>query len=316
MGIVEIIAALAKIFIMLIPGFLFRKRNIISDDQTNGVSIILTCVTYPCLIIDAMQMSATAQVLNNCKYIALITLGIIIIALILSKVIGRFAKFPKARLGLLTFMLVFGNTGFIGLPVLSGLLGEKAVFYVVICDATYNIFLFTLGLALLKSAANSSQGLAFSKKDSLKGLLDPCMIAVIIGLVFFLCNFTLPDVIGAPIEMLGSATIPLAMFIVGTQLASINIRELLKSKQVYLTCFLKLIVVPAVALLLVKLLIGTSSVLATVIVIEAAMPTAMSAVIFTRQYKGDVDFATKGVLLSTLLCIITVPIFAIILRSI
>lgn len=104
--------------------------------------------------------------------------------------------------------------------------------------------------------------------------------------------------------------------IVGSHLADIRFRELFTNKYSYLVCFLKLIVAPLIALVLVKLIIGTGSLLATVLVIQAAMPVAMCSVIFSEQYKADVAFATKGVLLTTLMCIFTIPLFAILLQHI
>ena len=106
------------------------------------------------------------------------------------------------------------------------------------------------------------------------------------------------------------------MIIVGSHLADIRFRELFTNKYSYLVCLLKLIVAPAIALVLVRLIIGTGSLLSTVIVIQAAMPVAMCSVIFSEQYKADVSFATKGVLLTTLMCIFTIPLFAVLLQNI
>ena len=79
---------------------------------------------------------------------------------------------------------------------------------------------------------------------------------------------------------------------------------------------MKLIVFPLIALVIVKLTIGTGSLLASVIILEAAMPCAMLTVILSERYKADVEFASAGVMLTTLLCIVTIPLFAILLQFI
>ena len=313
MGFTQIILALASVFIMLIPGFVFKKFRLVNDQQTGGIATILTGITYPCLIVNAMQMPASPAVLDNIKDIALITVGIMAIAFILSKLMGKLVHLPRSQSGLITFMLIFGNTGFIGLPIITGLLGKSATFYVIICDSTINLFMFTLGLMLLRSAANARQDLKSDRSETIKGIFNPCMIAVIIGLLLYGFQITLPKVIGTPIETIGAVTVPLAMFLVGAQLAEIKLMALIKSLHIYLYCVLKLLVVPLLTFLLVKFTIGAHSLLATVIIMEASMPAAMSSAIFTKQYKGDVEFATKGVLMSTLFCIITIPVLAIFL---
>ncbi|MDO4485972.1 MAG: AEC family transporter [Bacillota bacterium] len=314
MGTVEIITALTKTFIIILPGYILKKNGILTKEYTEGMSSLITYITYPCLVISAMQMEFSMRVLNNCKYVVLIFMGVILTAMLLSKLIARFAKLPASQSGLLTFMLVFGNTGFIGLPVLNGLFGHEAVFYGALCDASYDVFMFTIGLSLIQSSAAGEKKGRIT--DTLKGLANPCFFGVIIGLTLYISGITLPDIIGGPVQSIGSVTSPLAMIIVGSHLADIRFKELFTSKYSYLVCFLKLIISPAIALILVKLFIGTGSLLATVLVMQAAMPVAMCSVIFSEQYKADVSFATKGVLLTTLMCIITIPLYAILLQNI
>ena len=78
---IDIIAALAKTFIIILPGYIVTKLGIINSQHTAGMSSLITCVTYPCLVITAMQMEFSMQVLNNCKYVVLIFLGAVVCAL-------------------------------------------------------------------------------------------------------------------------------------------------------------------------------------------------------------------------------------------
>jgi predicted permease len=134
--------------------------------------------------------------------------------------------------------------------------------------------------------------------------------------LFYVCRFTLPPIIGGPVEAIGNATSPLAMMVVGAHLARISFKDMFTSKPSYLVCLLKLLVAPAIALILVKLIIGGGTLFGTVIIMEAAMPCAMLSVILSERYHADVEFATKGVMLTTILCLITIPIVAITLQHI
>ncbi|MBQ9014895.1 MAG: AEC family transporter [Firmicutes bacterium] len=310
---IDIIAALAKTFIIILPGYIVTKLGILDSRHTAGMSSLITCVTYPCLVISAMQMEFSMQVLNNCKYVVLIFLGAVVCALITSKIVSAIVKLPPERAGIFAFMLVFGNTGFIGLPVLNGLLGSEAVFYGALCDSSYDIFMFTIGIALIRNGASEDE-LSFGQ--TLKGLINPCMIGVLIGLTLYICGITLPDIIAVPVERIGGITSPLAMIVVGSHLARARMRDLFTCGHAYLVCLMKLIAFPLIALAIVKLTIGTGTLLAQVCVLQAAMPVAMLSVILSERYRGDVRFASAGVMMTTLMCIITIPLHAILLQHI
>ena len=309
---VDIIAALAKTFIIILPGYIVTKLGIINSTHTAGMSSLITCVTYPCLVITPMQMEFSMKVLNNCKYVVLIFLGAVIAALIVSKIVSAIVKLPPEKAGIFAFMLVFGNTGFIGLPVLNGLFGSEAVFYGALCDSSYDIFMFTIGITLIRNGASDHN---MKLGETLKGLINPCLIGVLIGLTLYICGITLPE-IAVPVERIGNVTSPLAMIVVGSHLAHVNMKELFASGYSWLVVLMKLIVFPLIALGIIKLTIGTGSLLASVVVMQAAMPVAMLSVIFSERYNGDVKFASSGVMLTTLMCIITIPLHAILLQHI
>ena len=106
------------------------------------------------------------------------------------------------------------------------------------------------------------------------------------------------------------------MLVVGYQLGRIGLRELFSDIRIYVLSAVKLIVTPLIFLVLVRLLFPGMNVLLRSIIIETAMPVAACTTIFTRQYDGDVEFATKGVMLSTLLSVITLTGFALIVEMI
>ncbi len=313
MATTDIIIALAKIFIIMLPGYILKKVGVLTEEHTEGMASLITNITFPCLVIVSMQMEFSMEILNNCKYCIIIFSCVTVVMLVLAMLFSKKAKLPPTQSGIFAFMLMFGNTGFIGFPVLNGLFGQEAVLYGALCDAVYNVFMFTLGIALIKPSEEKLEGKALLKQ-AVKESLNPCFFGLIIGLVLFIGKITLPEIIAEPMTSIGNITSPLAMLVIGSRLASISFKELFASMHGYIVCLLKLIVTPLVGLLFVKMIIGTGSLLASAIIIESAMPVAMCSVIFSQQYKADVNFALKGVMLSTVMCIVTIPIFAILLQ--
>jgi len=308
MGTLEVLNSLVMIFVMIIPGIILKKKHLIDEHQTKGLSAIIVNVTWPCLVINAMQIAYTKEIFDGCKYIFLLLIIIFFIIFVIAAVVVKIFKLQRAQAGILAFMLIFGNTGFIGMPVINALYGKEAVFYASMVEMANDILMFTIGIMLMQMSAG------VKTKFEIKEFLSPGIFGVLFGFVLFITSITLPKFLGTSISIIGAATTPLSMFVIGSQLGDIRFKELAGDKNIYMASFVKLLIVPAAAMFVIRVLFGDFSLLATVVIMSFAMPAAACTVIFSQQYNGDVKFAAKGVLLSTLFCLITIPIFAIILR--
>ena len=131
----------------------------------------------------------------------------------------------------------------------------------------------------------------------------------------FLMGIKLPDVIGQPVSMLANTTAPIAMSVLGFQLGGLSLRNLAKDASSYVAVITKLIAVPVVAFIIIRLWPGMA-VIDKTLVIDMGMPIAVMASLLSQRYGGDVEYPTKSVLLSTIALIVTVPVFAILLETI
>ena len=304
----EILSSLIMIFILILPGIFFRKKELISDHQSEAVSAIVVNLTWPCMVINAMQMEFSFQILKDSGYMMAVALIVFAILIAVSFPLARLLRMSKTKQYMAVFMLIFGNTGFLGIPVIKALYGTEAVFFAAILEMINDVLMFTIGIVLIQLSAGADL------KIRAKQFLNPGLIGVMIGLALFLLNCRLPELLGGSIEMIGAATTPLTMFAIGYQLGALKIKEIVGDWQVYVISFVKLQIVPVVTLVIVKLWAGEFTLLEKVLIISFAMPVASASTIFSQQYKGEVAFATKTVLLSTVLSIITIPIFAIIIE--
>ncbi len=299
-----------SIFLMMIPAIILKKKKIVGDSAPSVVAGLITEVTFPCMIITNMQLEYSARIVNNCKYILLVFAMLIVVSMGISRLAVKLLNLSKQREGILAFMFMFGNSGFLGVPLLSALFGPEAVFYGALCDATYNVFMFSVGMNMIK-AGTASEGGKISMCRLVRCLINPCFLSVLIGLALFFSGITIPAFLASPMNMLGSATTPLAMMLIGLRLADVSVKELIIDKTVYLPVFFKLLVAPCVALGIVSLFPNMELLLKLAIVVESSMPAAMATVIFSEQYKSDVMYATKGVAMSTILSMLTIPLFVI-----
>ncbi len=304
----SILTSLIKIFILILPGLFFRKKNIITVEQNAGLSSVVVNLTWPCLVIDAMQIPFDSQVMTDSARITAVTLIIFAALALASFPLAKMLRVSKTKQYLIVFMFLFGNTGFIGLPVIKALYGDDALFYAAIVEVVNDVLLFTVGILLIQLSAGAKL-----RMDP-KQIISPGLIGVLIGLALFLLNIQLPEVLATPIAMVGDATTPLTMFVIGGQLAALNFKEIAGDWKVYGVIFMRLLMIPMIALGIVRLCMGEFTLLEKVIVISFAMPAAAASAIFSQQYKGEEAFATKSVLMTTVCSIITIPIFAIIME--
>ena len=308
MVISEILTSLVMIFLLIIPGIIFRKKDIISAAQSDGISSLAVNITWPCLVVDAMQMDFSAAVLKDSGYMMAAAMVVFAMMAVVTLVLSKLLRLDNSKRYITAFMLLFGNTGFIGIPVIRALYGTEAVFFAAILEMVNDVVIFTIGMMLIQMSAGAK--LRFEPKL----FLNPGLIGVIVGLLLFLLDIRLPEVIGGAVEMVGDATTPLTMFLIGYQLGGLKAKEILKDASIYVISFTKLLIVPVLALIVLRVAVGDFSLLEKVLIMSFAMPAGSVSVIFSQQYRGETAFATKTVLLSTLFSIVTIPVFAVMME--
>ena len=308
MVISEILTSLVMIFLLIIPGIIFRKKDIISAAQSDGISSLAVNITWPCLVVDAMQMDFSAAVLKDSGYMMAAAMVVFAMTAVVTLVLSKLLRLDNSKRYITAFMLLFGNSGFIGIPVIRALYGTEAVFFAAILEMVNDVVIFTIGMMLIQMSAGAK--LRFEPKL----FLNPGLIGVIVGLLLFLLDIRLPEVIGGAVEMVGDATTPLTMFLIGYQLGGLKAKEILKDASIYVISFTKLLIVPVLALIVLRVAVGDFSLLEKVLIMSFAMPAGSVSVIFSQQYRGETAFATKTVLLSTLFSIVTIPVFAVMME--
>jgi len=302
--------SLLKIFLILLPGVYFGRKNIIDEKQCEGISSIVVNIAWPCLVITALQMDFSETLLINSGLLAGAFVVVSVLAYAVGMVLCRFLKTDDQITYLIIYMFLFSNTGFMGIPVCETLYGEEGVFYAALMDSLSDVFVFTVGTFLVKK----SMGVTI--KNNPKELITPGLISIVIGVSLFLLDIKLPAVLGETLSTVGGITTPLAMFIIGYKLGKMKIKDMLGDRTAYIVSGFRLLVLPAVVLGALVVLGVEMTVLTKVIAMEIAMPVATCTVIFVEQYKGNTPFASKCVLLSTLMSVVTIPIFAMLMEMV
>jgi len=284
------------LFILIAVGFISGKTKILSDAAAKSCADLVLLLATPCVIIQSFQRKMDAAMLSGLLTAALVSLAVHMGGIALARL---FIRDPdEARKKVLRFGVIFSNAGYMALPLQQALLGADGVFYGASYIAVFNIVLWTYGLITMSGER---------KLTAKKLVLNPGIVAVAIGFVLFFCSVTLPPVISEPVKYLAYLNTPLPMLVIGFYLSGANLLSALKDKRSYLTIGLRLVVIPALALLAMWLC-GIRGTLLVSCAVAASTPVAVATTMFATKYRRDTSLSVNLVTVSTLLSILTMPV--------
>jgi len=295
--------------LLLVPGFFSAKKKYITSHQVDGLSFMTVNFLWPALIIDVMSnVEFSQEMIEILGYTAILSLAYYFVIGTCAWFYWKVRKSPKQLQGILTFATTITNTGFIGIPLISIALGEEAVFIAAIAEVVNDLVVFTVGLMVMRSGQPGKKGI------DLKAMFSPGFLSVIAGLLIFALRIPLPDCLSQTLEYMSNAVTPVVMFLLGAQIAEINLKEVLKNKKILEVIGLRLLVVPAIFTVVLLLLFPERTLANQVMIMMAAMPTASCLAIFSRTYNLDYKFATTCTMSTTLGLLATLPIWLVVLN--
>lgn len=290
-----------------VPGFLFVKTKALSPEQITPFSKVLVYLCQPCLEIHAfLSADCTPGLLSQMGWFFLICTGIQLLILAGGFLLFRDRKAVCARVS--NAAMVFGNVGFIGIPLLEALLPAEVAPDAVALSAVFalsmNLLAWTTGLYMITGE---------KKHIRLRSLLaNPAMLAFYLAFPLFLLGFKLPEALADTVSLAGKMSTPLCMIVLGMRLAATPFRRIISDKYAWLACVGKLVAMPLLCLGAVTLL-PFPEFFGTALFLLCCCPTAAAVQNFSEIYLPDTqtegkNTAADAILLSNLLCVITIPV--------
>lgn len=282
-------------FLLIAVGMFLVKKGYLSEQGGKDLGAILLRVVIPCVILKSYITEYTAERAVDLAVSAAMALLALLVAMVIS-----FLAFGTKR-SIENFGASFCNVGFIGIPLVQAVLGEGAVFYLGSFIALLNILQWTYGVFILTGDKEAV------RVKTIAG--NPVVLSFFGGILLFFLRIPVPQVIVSTLGSIGSMNTPLAMIILGTYLAKMNFREMFAAKSAYVCTVLRLILIPAATLLVLSLIPGVKTEIKQVILIACGTPVGSNIAIFAKQYEKDYRLSVVTVCLSTICCIVTVPVF-------
>ncbi|MCR8969372.1 AEC family transporter [Facklamia sp. 7083-14-GEN3] len=291
------------LFILIIIGFFAGRLKVISAQGQKDITNLVLYITMPATIFNAMQLDFNMERVQRAFTILIIVAICYTAMLIFGWLVAKQTKLTIAEQDVFRVALLLSNTSFMGYPIVSNLLGEEALFYAVIgAGFLFEIISWSIGIYLM--GRNGSGKVAFNWK---KIVLSPGILSIVVGLIFFLFSWQVPQPLDKVLNILSPATSPLAMIVVGLILSRSNVSKIFANKFLYVQAFLKLVFIPLIILFTLKAL-NFSNYELIIPTIMLGMPTASYVAMFAQNYDNHPEFASQMVFMTSLLSVVSIPL--------
>lgn len=299
-------ARLGAIALILILGFFLGKKKMITSGTNRELTNLLLTVFMPASLFVAFPSEYNEASLN--LFFSGFVGGVIVMltVIIISRIIFNKYWFKGGLRYESQFALIFNNATFLGYPIVVSTFGPTGVIAYCGFIIAFNIALFSYGIWL------------FEHKISLKLVksivLNPNIIAVLLGMIVFLTSFKLPSFITDAVGFVGGATTPLSIICIGFMLSHADFKSLVKKWRLALVAIIQLIIGP-LATYFILIAMNFPAEVVSVCTLIQALPTATSLGLFATKYGGNNIEASELVTISTVLSVVTLPLMILLLLS-
>ena len=277
---------------MAIGGLLFQK-GLITKEGSKSLANLLLYAVLPCVVVKSFCVARTPERVSGLLVSFLAALGILLLAMAVSHLL--FKKNPIDDFG-----AAFSNAGFMGFPLVAAVQGSEAIFYAAGFVALLNALQWTYGQSLI------SGDLSYRSPKAI--LKNPLVLSLLLGILIFCFEIPVPAIASDLLAALAALNAPLAMVILGVYLAQTDPKTLFNDPHLYVVAAARLVLIPLLTILVLKLLPAQYAAIATTLVIVAAAPIGSNVAVYAQKLGKDYAYAVRGVCLSTLLSAITMPL--------
>lgn len=288
-----ILNRIAVMLIYMLPGFILYKKHIITNDGAKDMGKLLIYIILPSAIVNSYNMDFS----NEKTFMLLLSFLAALFTLFLSVIISRIFFKSKPIEG---YGAAFSNAGFMGIPLISSVIGEDMVYCAAAFVAILNILQWTYGVFLITGKKS-----AISVK---KIFFNPVIISFTFGIVLFFLPVRLPLFISEILGTVSQMNAPIAMVIIGFYMAQISFKELFISRNGYAVSAVRLLIIPLMTTLLAAVMPFGNFAFKLTIIILAAAPIGSNVAVYAQIYGGNYKAAAGEVVLSTMLSVITMPL--------
>lgn len=300
MRIFDLFQLQGTLFAMMLIGAYLKKRGIVDSSGKKCLTDLCVNVVIPCNIFKSCLIEFNMGIFRSCALLLASAVVMQLICLTLNRFV--FNRYPTQQKKVLQYCTIVPMSGFLGNPIAEGIYNELGVLYTSIFLIPMRVVMWSVGTTYFVA------DMEVDKKKVLKSVLThPCLVAIYLGVLCMVTQIPLPGIVTETVRYIGTCNSALTMFIVGTILADVKLSEIVNRDTLAFSVF-RLAVLPAVAFG-VGCVLGLDPVSLGISVLMTGMPAGATAAIFAARYESDAPFATKCVVMTTLVSMLTLPVW-------
>lgn len=295
-----LINQIIQLFIMIFMGFIIVKAKLLKAEDSKILSVIVLYLIIPCVIINAFQVDYTPQTVKGLLIALAGSVMTQVILLIVVSILGRVFHLNEVEVA----SIYYSNSGNLIVPIVTFILGKEWVLYGCVFMSVQLVFIWTHCKKIISRE---------STYDWRKIVLNINMISIAIGIVLFLTRIHLPAIINNTLSAVGSMIGPASMIVTGMLFAGMDFKQIFANKRVYFVSFFRLIIVPVIALFLIKCsqlstFSSNGNKLMMIVFLAIITPSASTVTQMCQVYGNDSQYASAINVVTTLLAIVTMPL--------
>lgn len=289
-----------QLFIMIFMGFIIVKAKLLKAEDSKILSVTVLYLIIPCVIINAFQVDYTPQTVKGLLIALAGSVMTQVILLIVVSILGRVFHLNEVEVA----SIYYSNSGNLIVPIVTFILGKEWVLYGCVFMSVQLVFIWTHCKKIISRE---------STYDWRKIVLNINMISIAIGIILFLTRIHLPAIINNTLSAVGSMIGPASMIVTGMLFAGMNFKQIFANKRVYFVSFFRLIIVPVIALFLIKCsqlstFSSNGNKLMMIVFLAIITPSASTVTQMCQVYRNNSQYASAINVVTTLLAIVTMPL--------
>ena len=316
------------LFALVFSGYFLRKVNVINEGMAGGLHSFISYFAFPCLLVYKIgTLDMTSGLATQLMITTLLSCVLFVLYAVCARLIVNGLKYPHRVAAVAELSMAAPNNGFMGFPIALLFFGQEGLFLIMGHNIALNLYAFTYGLTALRRKPSSKgdhrEGGAHAGKTrmqrfqetrikvwtvSIRLLLNPNILAMIAGFIICFGGISLNNPVGVYLEYMANIATPMAMMFIGATLAGTNFLDLFRNRIVWESAVAKLVVIPAMELLVVAFL-PIDPTMKGILIIASALPTAAVISVLAQQEERDALMASKIIFFTTVMSMGTIPVW-------
>ncbi len=285
------------LFLFMVVGFILSKAGIFPKETPKVLSVFLVWVSCPALYLRTFASQFTPEKLPSSLKIMLVSAVCLAIIFALSCALGRLIIKDKYTRSVFEYSLSVPNAAYFGNPLVLAVMGESMLLQFQIFSIPMILFMLTVGYSLL-----------IEKEINLKSILNPMMVATIVGIILGMLRIQLPDFIMSALSGASDCLGPVSMILTGCVISQFSFRQILSPKEVYITVFIKMLLMPLMVIA-VGALFPIPREIYIITLLFNCMPVGLNSVVYPSSVGKDCSLGAGLAIVSNIAAVLTVPLF-------